>query len=74
MKPRTQEGSGPSREEVCSDDIFSLAASLVELLFGRLPFDVVTMESDRFHEAKFDLDAFYETTDVDPEKVEAMQE
>ena len=73
MNPRTQEGSGPSREEVCSDDIFSLAVSLVELLFDRLPFDSYYMEPDRFHEAIFDLDKFY-AKGVDPELRAKMQE
>ena len=57
-KPRAQVIPAPSREEVCSDDIFSLAVSLVELLFDRLPFDSYYMEPDRFHEASFDLDKF----------------
>ena len=71
LKPRAQEGSGPTREEMCSDDIFSLAVSIFELLFGRLPFDPLTMKSDDFHDAKFDLESFYA---LDPEQRAAVQE
>jgi hypothetical protein len=43
---------------VCSDDIFSLAVTIVELLFEQRPFSDEERKPNNFHDAQFDLEAF----------------
>lgn len=50
-----------TRQELCSDDIYSLMVSVVYLLFDKYPFSDFEKLPNQFKTAKFDINSFYQS-------------